>query len=218
MNTKHSDWIPATEEKLVELMTLWHFKLNDVSLQTLYAWPADECVATVNAIIAFGEARTAYLATPTKANHLGKEEQKRLAVALVREFARARIRNNSRMTDTQKLEMDVPVADKTPTPIPVPDQGPESKAEISAQEPGVVKVRYLGAKPYGVDRIEIVWTVSTAPVSSPDLLTHNDTFPRNPWERAFPSEDRGKRLYYALRYLTREGKSHWSDVRDVVIP
>jgi hypothetical protein len=78
--------------------------------------------------------------------------------------------------------------------------------------------RYLGAKPYSVDRIEIAWTVSTTPIGSPDQLTHNDTFSRNPWERAFPAEERSKKRYYALRYLAREGKSHWSDVRDVVIP
>jgi hypothetical protein len=96
--------------------------------------------------------------------------------------------------------------------------GPDSEAVISAREPGVVKVRYLGAKPYGVDRVEIAFSVSDTMIDSPDQLANNDTFSRNPWERTFTAAERGKKMYYSLRYLTKEGASHWSDVREVVIP
>ncbi|MDR2164064.1 MAG: hypothetical protein LBO79_00145 [Zoogloeaceae bacterium] len=218
MSTKRSDWVPKAEEKLLELIALWQTKLNDFNLQNLYGWPANECTATVTVMGNFVTARATYHTTPTQANRLDKEEKRKAAVDAIRQFAREYIRNNSKMTDAQKLELGVKVSDREPTPIPVPDKGPESKAEISAQEPGVVKVRYLGAKPYGVDRIEIAWSLSPTVISSPDQLTHNDSFPKNPWERTFPAEERGKKLYYSLRYLTREGKSHWSDVREVVIP
>ena len=136
----------------------------------------------------------------------------------MRKFARERIRNNTKMNDGQKQELGVTVVDREPSPVPVPDAGPFSEAVISAREPGVVKVRYLGAKPYGVDRIEIAWLVSQTPLDSPDLLTNHETFPRNPWERTFPAGERGKKFYYSLRYLTKEGESHWSDVREMVIP
>jgi hypothetical protein len=79
-------------------------------------------------------------------------------------------------------------------------------------------VRYLGAKPYGVDRVEIAFSVSETFIDSPDQLANNDTFSRNPWERTFAAAERGKKMYYSLRYLTREGASHWSDVREVIIP
>jgi hypothetical protein len=212
------DWIPKREEELAVLMGLWQSKLADGALQTAYGWPIEECTQTVAAIGAFLGARTAYTAAPTKANHIEKEELKAAAVATMRKFARERIRNNSKMNDGQKQELGVTVADKEPSPVPVPDAGPEGEAEISAKSPGVVKVRYLGAKPYGVDRVEIAWVLSDNPVDSPDLLTNKETFSRNPWEHIFGHDDRGKKMYYSLRYLTKEGASHWSDVREVVIP
>jgi hypothetical protein len=212
------DWIPKREEEIVVLMGLWQSKLADTALQTAYGWVAEECGQTAAAIGTFLGARTAYSAAPTKANHTEKEELKAAAVAAMRKFARERIRNNPKMNDGQKQELGVTVADKEPSPVPVPDAGPEGEAEISAKSPGVVKVRYLGAKPYGVDRVEIAWVLSGAVIDSPDLLTNKETFSRNPWEHTFGHDDRGKKLYYSLRYLTKEGASHWSDVREVVIP
>jgi hypothetical protein len=212
------DWIPTQEEKLVDLMTIWQTKLADRALQTAYGWPQDECTAVKGAMTAFTDARVAYQAAPTKANRTEKDELKKVAVDGMRKFSRERVRNNSKMNDGQKQELGVTVSDREPSPVPVPDAGPDSEAEISAKSPGVVKVRYLGAKPYGVDRVEIAWSVSQAAIDSPDQLSNNSTFSRNPWERTFPAADRGKKLYYSLRYLTKEGASHWSDVREVVIP
>jgi hypothetical protein len=212
------DWIPTQEDKLVELMADWQGKLADVTLQTAYDWVATECTETLAAITAFLNARTAYQAAPTKANRTEKEEFKKAAVEAMRKFARERIRNNSKMNDGQRQDMGVTVADHEPTPVQPPDEGPDSEPEISAKSPGVVKVRYLGAKPYGVDRVEIAWNLSESPVDSPDQLTAHDTFSRNPWERTFAHEDRAKKMYYSLRYLTKEGESHWSDVREVIVP
>jgi hypothetical protein len=212
------DWIPTQEEKLVELMAVWQTKLADGALQTAYGWPADECNLTKTAMSAFTDARTAYAAAPTKANRTQKDELKKAAVDAMRKFARERIRNNSKMNDGQKQELGVTVADREPSPVPVPDAGPDGEADISAKSPGVVKVRYLGAKPYGVDRVEIAWSVSDTVIDSPDMLANHETFPRNPWEHTFGHEDRAKKMYYSLRYLTKEGASHWSDVREVVIP
>jgi hypothetical protein len=212
------DWIPTQEEKLVDLMAVWQAKLADNALQTAYGWPADECNATKAAFTAFTGARTAYQTAPTKANRTEKDELKKAGIDAMRKFARERIRVNGKMNDGQKQELGVTVQDKEPSPVPVPDAGPDSEAVISAREPGVVKVRYLGAKPYGVDRVEIAFSVSEAVIDSPDQLTNHETFSRNPWERTFPAGERAKKMYYSLRYLTKEGTSHWSDVREVVIP
>jgi hypothetical protein len=214
----HKDWVPSQEEKLIELLTNWLALLTDPALQAAYGWPAEECALTLAAFTAFINGRTAYQAVPTKANYTAKEELRKAALAALRKFARERIRNNSKMNNGQKQELGVMVADSEPSPVPVPDAGPDSEAIISAREPGVVKVRYLKAKPYGVDRIEIAWLVSDTVIDSPDQLTNHDTFSRNPWEHTFAAADRAKKLYYSLRYLTREGASHWSEVREVIIP
>jgi hypothetical protein len=212
------DWIPTREEKLVDLMAVWRVKLADTMLQVTYDWTADECARTDTAFTMFTAARTAYQAAPTKANRTEKDELKKAAVDAMRKFARERIRNNGKMNDGQKQDMGVIVSDREPSPVPVPDAGPDSEAVISAREPGVVKVRYIGAKPYGVDRVEIAFSVSDTMIDSPDQLSNHETFSRNPWERTFPVGERGKKMYYSLRYLTKEGASHWSDVREVVIP
>jgi hypothetical protein len=167
---------------------------------------------------AFTEARTAYQAAPTKANRAEKDELKKAGIDAMRKFARERIRNNGKMNDGQKQELGVTAQDNEPSRVPVPDAGPDSEAVISAREPGVVKVRYLGAKPYGVDRVEIAFSISDTAIDSPDQLANHETFSRNPWDRTFAHEVRAKKMYYSLRYLTKEGASHWSDVREVVIP
>ena len=192
--------------------------MADGASQAAYGWPSAECTAVAGAMTAFVNARTAYAAAPTKANRIERDEYKDAAVELMRKFARERIRNNPQMSDGHKQEMGVTVSDREPSPAHVPDAGPDSEAVISAREPGVVKVRYLGPKPYGVDRIEIAWLVSETVIDSPDQLLNKETFSHNPWEHTFGHEDRAKKMYYSLRYLTKEGASHWSDVREVVIP
>jgi hypothetical protein len=215
---KRMGWIPTQEENLLVLILIWRKKLPDATLQVLYAWVAAECTQTSSVLEAFINAREAYLAVPTNANWTEKTERKKAAIEAMRKFARERIRNNSAMSDAQKQELGVTVPDKEHSPVSVPDAGPESEGVINAREPGVVKVRYLGRKPYGVDWVEIVWSVSDTEIDSPDKLEKNDTFSRNPWERIFDSEERGKRLYYSLRYRTKERASHWSSVRELIIP
>jgi hypothetical protein len=182
------DWVPAQEEKLAGLMDIWLKKLPVTALQTAYGWPAKECTAATAAFTAFFAARTAYQAAPTKANHTEKEEQKKAAVGALRKFARERIRNNSAMTDAQKQELGITVADPEPSPVPVPDAGPDSEAVINAREPGVVKVRYLGAKPYGVERVEIAFSLSETAIDSPDQLTTHEPLSRNPGAISFSGQ------------------------------
>jgi hypothetical protein len=214
----HADWIPRRETELVELMMFWLLKLADAALQTAYSWLAEECTLVNASLQAFLDARAAYQTTPTTANRIAKEEARNAAVEAMRKFARERIRNNPALNDGQKHELGVAVSDREPSPVVAPDEGPDSDAEISAKAPGVVKVRYFGAKPYGVDRVEIAWALSDTPIDSPDQLANNETFSRNPWQHTFGHADRGRRLFYSLRYLTKEGASHWSDVREVIIP
>ena len=215
--TNNKDWLPAREDALVDLIAIWQTKLSNTTLQTAYGWVATECTAALATFTAFLTARTAYQAAPTKANRDQKAETKKTAQDTLRKFARERIRYNTKMTTAQREELGIPAPDPEPSPVPVPKEGPASKAETSAHAPGVVAVHYLGAKPYGVDRVEIAWGVLDAPVDDAQSLPHRDTISRNPWEQTL-AQARGKKLYYALRYLAREGASHWTEVRDVIVP
>jgi hypothetical protein len=70
----------------------------------------------------------------------------------------------------------------------------------------VVKVHYLGAKPYGVERVEIAWSVSETAINSPDQLANNSIFPQNPWEWTFSTESVGKRCTIRCAILPGKGQ------------
>jgi hypothetical protein len=216
--SKTQSWLPTREDALAVLMAVWQTRLANAASQSAYGWVAAECTATVASITAFITARDTYHATPTKANRDMKEEARKNAVAAMRKFARERIRFNPKMNTAQREELGIRPSDPVPTPVPTPVKGPESVAETIPHTPGLVKVRYLGPKPYGVERIEIAWAISETPIDSPELLLNRDSFPHNPWEHTFGAEARGKRLYYSLRYITRENASPWSGVEEAVIP
>jgi hypothetical protein len=211
-------WLPKREDALVDLMAIWQVKLPTSALQTAYGWVAAECTATVSAITTFTAARTAYQAAPTKGNHDLKEETKKAAVEAMRKFARERIRFNSKMNVAQKEEMGMLPPDPEPTPVPVPKTAPTSRPETDATLPGVVMLRYVGPKPYGVDRIEVAWAIPETLIDTPDLLPNRESFSHNPWTHTFGAGERSKKMFYSLRYLTKEGSGPWSDVREIVVP
>jgi hypothetical protein len=216
--TANKDWLPSREQDLVELMAIWQTKLANAATQTAYGWVATECTATIATITAFTTARSTYQTAPTHANQLVKESAKKAAIAALRKFAAERIRNNPKMNEGQREELGVPTRDPEPTPVPVPKNGPESVTATSSHAPGLVEIRYLEAKPYGVDLVEIAWSASDAPIDDPAALPHTDTFAHNPWRHTFAGADRGRKLYYSLRYVTKEGKSAWTEVKEVIVP
>ncbi|MDR2261225.1 MAG: hypothetical protein LBE06_09950 [Azoarcus sp.] len=211
-------WIPNKEQDLVTLMGVWQVKLPNASLQSAYGWVATECTATVAALASFITARNAYEAAPIRPNLLVKNSAKAAAIAAMRKFAAERIRNNSKMNPGQRDELGVHTRDPKPTPVPVPLDGPDSEAEVHPKQAGLVLIRYKGSKPYGVELMEIAMLVSETPIESPEFLVNREVFPRNPWKHVFSDAERGRKLYYALRYVTKEGVSGWSTVQEVTIP
>jgi hypothetical protein len=121
------------------------------------------------------------------------------------------------VTDEQRHDAGVTNYDPTNTPAPIPPKGPGSRTVTSSAAPGSTEIWYLGAKPYGVSRIEIAYVVAAGPVTDFALLTERDTFSHNPWEKTF-MELRGKVISYCLRYLLAGGESKWSEIKSVVIP
>jgi len=212
------DWIPRKESELVPLMTFWRTQLGQLTVRNDFGWDMDDCYPVIAAITAFFDALDAYKAAPTNGNREYKDDLKAAAVEKMRAFARTDIRFNKIMTVPQKREYGVREADTEPTPIAPPAAGPESEIAIDARMPGVVRISYRDAKPYGVDRIEIAYSVSETPIESPALLTQKDSFTRNPWEHTFTPGERRKKLYYALRYLVKNTGSAWSPVEEAVIP
>ncbi|MDR2259959.1 MAG: hypothetical protein LBE06_03295 [Azoarcus sp.] len=212
------DWIPHREDALANLVAVWQTRLANAASQTAYGWVAAECTTTVATLTAFMTARAAYQGTRTKGNHDLKEEARKAAIAAMRKFANERIRFNAKMNTSQREELGVFPRDPEPTPVPVPRDGPGSRTKISSLAPGKVEVEYLKARPRGIIAVEIAFGALDAPVESAEDLPHRDAFTRNPWVYTCAHGERGKKLFYALRYRGNEGVSAWSDIRDVIIP
>jgi hypothetical protein len=110
--------------------------------------------------------------------------------------------------------------DTNPTHAPVPDAGPESRVLSKAEAPGVLRIRYEGAKPQGCENCEIRWQVGgTAPAIAQDMKEFDDdSFSHNPWKHDFGPGSQGSLIHYALRWVVADGKSPWSEVRTAVVP
>jgi hypothetical protein len=75
------------------------------------------------------------------------------------------------------------------------------------------------AKPPGVIGAEIVWAILDRPPVDWSELTHSNLDTRSPLKLVFRGEQRGKTLYFAMRWEnTRGEKGPWNNIKSVIIP
>jgi hypothetical protein len=144
-----------------------------------------------------------------------KRETKKSFLDKLRVFIQ-QLQTNPKMTDVLRAEFNIMRQDVKPAPKPV--DGPKSKAVINADSPGKVIIDYLGKKPAGALLVEIGYLVSDTAATDHELLTQRETFSHNPWVKIFADALRGKKLSFALRYLTTDGHSNWSEIKVLIIP
>ncbi|MDR1273488.1 MAG: hypothetical protein LBK12_02965, partial [Odoribacteraceae bacterium] len=66
---------------------------------------------------------------------------------------------------------------------------------------------------------EIRWAISETPVVNVDDLTHSAFDTRTPFNLEFRGEERGKAVYFCLRWEnTRGEKGPWSEIQSAIIP
>jgi hypothetical protein len=130
---------------------------------------------------------------------------------------------NPAVTDADRDAMGLPIHKTSRTPVPVPVTIPE--AEIMLPSPGVVEIHFRDAesehkaKPTGVHGAEIAWAILDMPTTDWKQLTHSSFDTHTPLRLSFEGADRGKTLYYALRWEnTRGEKGPWSEIYHAIIP
>jgi hypothetical protein len=138
-------------------------------------------------------------------------------------FIRNNLQNNDRMTDQGRAALQIPIHDTTPTPHPAPDTIPE--VEVQTPAPRTLRIRFRAenakrwSKPPHVHGLECLWVITdTAPAKIGELL-HSSFATRSPLEMTFDEDQRGKRLWFAVRWengTVQKGK--WSDIFSAVIP
>jgi hypothetical protein len=100
-------------------------------------------------------------------------------------------------------------------------------AHVKTPGPGQIEIHFRDgspdgagrAKPPGVHGAEIVWaTLDSVPVDWSELV-HSSFDTASPFHLAFEGHERGRHLYYALRWEnTRGEKGPWSEIQSAVIP
>jgi hypothetical protein len=174
-----------------------------------------------NFAIAFGLADDPQ--TRTKAAVTAKNETRKAAETGIRAYLRAYVTNNPLVTDEDRDNMALPIHKTTRTAAPDPTTLPE--VEVKSPAPAVLELHIHDsgstnrAKPEGVHGVEISWEILDAPTSDWNMLTHSAFDTHTPYIFTFSGNDRGKTLYFALRWENTRGvKGPWSEIQSTIIP
>jgi hypothetical protein len=189
------------------------------------AWPnipAAEAQKLATACTDWHTAFTAFQGPHTKVDTEAKNDAKKAAQAVLRAFVNRYLRFPP-VTNEDRTAMGIPNHDTHPTPVPRPDDIPE--VEVLTPKPRVLRFRFRRAnmkrwgKPEGVHGLELVWLVADKPPAKVSELVHSAFATRNPLDLFFEEDDRGKRLFYAVRWETGAmKKGDFSEILHAIIP
>jgi hypothetical protein len=158
----------------------------------------------------------------TQVDREAKNDAKRASKKAIQAFVNQYLRFPP-VTDEDRTAMGIPNYDTHPSPIPIPGDIPEVEAQTPL--PRVLRFRFRRAtmkrwgKPKDVHGMELVWVISDTPPTEIEQLIHSAFATKSPLELTFKESERGKRVYYAVRWETgtvKKGKS--SEIYSAIIP
>ena len=159
----------------------------------------------------------------TNVDRQNRKDAAEVAKAVTRDFVNLNLRFNHAVTNGDRQDMGLTIPDHNPTPVPKPTTIPEAKVRLTGQAVIEIHFRDEGAdnksKPAGVHGAEIAWAILDTPPVNWDELIHSSFATHTPLELTFLGEQRGKTLYFALRWeSTRGEKGKWSPIQNAIIP
>jgi hypothetical protein len=124
------------------------------------------------------------------------------------------------LTDADFVSLGLRPPDSTHTPIEPPKEGQTfSVVQMGPRALGVVfrngESGRKGSKPYGVEGVRIYYYISDVPITDQKQLRFSEWATKCPHVFHFSEADRGKWVYFALRWEIRKenGESPWSDIK-----
>jgi hypothetical protein len=217
------DWVPAREQDMADLCQKWKGGLSNPANVSAFGWNQADVTAVLGAIDAFLTARADYEADNSTAKRIAKDEAKEAAKTAMREFAHTGIRHNKLMKDEDRLFYGIRPADGTPTPDAAPVSFPEAEGDTSI--PRQISIHFWDSvskkrgKPHHVHGAEIRWAELDHPPASIEELIHSDFDTASPFTLSFDEADRGKRVYFCLRWETNTNlKGPWGEIYSAIIP
>ena len=127
------------------------------------------------------------------------------------------------VTNADRVNMGIPNHDTIRTPTPVPSSVPEIEAITAVIRVIGIRMRNYGAaswaKPDHVHRMKLRWALLETRPGHVDELPNTTSATANPITLNFDEFERGKRIYYAGRWLnSKEENGPWSDIESAIIP
>ncbi|MDR1419318.1 MAG: hypothetical protein LBI86_03000 [Treponema sp.] len=151
-----------------------------------------------------------------------KNDARKAAKAVIRPFVNQYLRYPP-VTDEDRTAMGIPNKDIKPTPVPKPEDIPEVEAQTPKPRVLLFPFRRVNMKRWGkpedVHGMELVWLIADAPPKKVKELVHSAFATKSPLELVFEEDERGKQLYYAVRWETDAmKKGDFSAIFSVFIP
>jgi hypothetical protein len=127
------------------------------------------------------------------------------------------------VTDLDRDEMGIRNHDTVRTPSPVPATVPEIEADSSVIRELRLRLRDYGAanwgKPAHVRSMELAWGIMDARPGEISAMPHLETETANPVVLTFEEEERGRRVFFAARWLNYKAQGGpWSDIESAIVP
>jgi hypothetical protein len=222
MNTH--DYIPRSNNKFYEWVTnfMRHLEGKEELLHIPAEWYQRLKAETAAFVAAFKVAGVPD--TRTVVTVQGKNAARKTLEKDVRQTVAEYMTHSRLLTDSDRDLLGLPVHKTTRTPAPVAADAPDSDTDTSVI--GRVGISFYErghghkkAKPFGQHCAEIAWVLSDTPVTRWDGLIHSNVDTNSPLTLSFENDQRGKTVYFALRWEnTRGEKGPWSNIKNAIIP
>jgi hypothetical protein len=161
--------------------------------------------------------------TRTKVTVQAKNDARKAVANRLRAVLKLYITYNRAVTDADRDAMGLPIHKTTRTPVA--DITTTPYAKILLPSPAVVEIDFRDsgssgkAKPRGAHGVETVWAILDSPPTDWEQLVHSSFSTHAPLRLTFNGSERGKILYFALRWEnTRGKKGPLSEIFKVIIP
>jgi hypothetical protein len=133
------------------------------------------------------------------------------------------LQSNTLVSDDDRKAMGIAIRPKTHKPIPAPTSYPGFTIDTSIIRCLILYffdiINKVRAKPHGVHGAEIRWAILDAPPAHIDELINSAFDTRSPFTLDFDESQRGKTVYFCLRWENTTGeKGPWSEIVSAIIP
>jgi hypothetical protein len=160
--------------------------------------------------------------TRTKQLTFLKREKRSVLEKLLRQLVQL-LRYNPSVSTDELRAMGIAIRPSHRTSIAVPSTTPESETDTSLIRHLIIHFRDTGshsaAKPHGVHAVEIAWGLLDSPPQNMDAFPHRNQDTHTPFRLAFEEYERGKTVFFALRWVNTKGETGpWSELHSAIIP